>query len=65
MKCYIRKIDEKTKEFKNIYFNKHLFENQNHWTTRDEAKIFPSVLEARKTIKKYKLKNVAVEKIKL
>lgn len=57
MKCLIKSI--KT----GVYFEKHLFNKQNHWLNKIDAKIFDSVKDARETIKKYKLKNVEVEKI--
>ena len=63
MKCYIRRFDKEKNEFRDVYFNKHLFENQNHWVgTKQDAKLFNTVAEARATIKLYKIKNVEVEK---
>ncbi len=62
MKCFIVKKELKMK----MYYSKHLgFEGQqNHWVfDRQEAKLFPSVKEARQEIKINKLKNVEVEKI--
>ena len=49
-----------------MYYSKHLgFEGQqNHWVfDRQEAKLFPSVKEARQEIRINKIKNVEVEKI--
>lgn len=57
MKCII-------KNKSGAYFNNHLFENQNHWVFKNEAKIFNNCLDARQLIKKYKLKNVELEKIR-
>lgn len=62
MKCFIVKKEIKMK----MYYSKHLgFEGmENHWVLdRQEAKLFPTVAEARKEIKINKLKNVEVEKI--
>lgn len=56
MKCFLKRIGNDS------YFNKNLFIGQNHWTPKKEARLFKSVDEARKIIKKYKLKNVEVEK---
>ena len=62
MKCFIVKTALKVK----MYYNKHLgFEGmENHWVLdRQEAKLFPSVKEARQEIRINKIKNVEVEKI--
>ena len=62
MKCFIVKKEIKMK----MYYSKHLgFEGmENHWVLdRQEAKLFPTVAEARKEIRINKLKNVEVEKI--
>ena len=48
----------------NAYFDKHLFGNQNHWVFKNEAKLFDTVFEAKQVIRKYKLKNAEIEKIK-
>ena len=60
MKCRIKRINSDS------YYNKHLGIGicPNHWTYRDEAKIFSSVAEARAIIKVYKLKDVEVEYVK-
>ena len=58
MKCYIKRINN------NSYFSKHLFDGQNHWTPKIEAKLFDTVSEARASIKVYKLKNCEIEKVK-
>ena len=55
MKCVIKYKDNKSYFCKNIGF-------QNHWTPYNEAMIFETVAEARKVIKKCKLKNVEVLK---
>ena len=57
MRCIIKKLNNDS------YFNKNIG-FQNHWTFRDEAKEFESVADARAIIKKYKLKEVEVKKIK-
>ena len=57
MKCRIKRIDNDS------YFNKNIG-FQNHWTYRNEAKVFDNVPEARATIKVYKIKNAEIEKIK-
>lgn len=63
MKCYIRRYDEKEQIWKDSWFNKHLWGEQNHWTIfKSEAKEFESVKEARWFIKMYNLKNCEVEK---
>lgn len=63
MKCCIRRYDEEKEEFKDSYFDKHLWGNQNHWVhLKQDAKVFASVKEARWIIKLYKLKNCKVEK---
>lgn len=62
MKCFIVKNALKVK----MYYSKHLgFEGmENHWVLdRQEAKLFPSVKEARQEIRINKIKNVEVEKI--
>jgi len=60
MKCYIRRF--KDGEFKVGYYKIHIIKNINHWVyTKEEAKLFNSVKEARREIKKYKLKNCEVE----
>ena len=62
MKCFIVKTALKVK----MYYSRHLgFEGmENHWVLdRQEAKLFPSVKEARQEIRINKLKNVEVEKI--
>ena len=65
MKCCIRRYDEEKEEFKDSYFDKRLWGNQNHWVIlRQDAKIFNSVSEANFFIKMYKLKNAKVYKIK-
>jgi len=57
MKCFIKR--------KNAYYKLHIIGNINHWVfTKEEAKLFDSVKEARETIKKYGLKNCGVEKWK-
>lgn len=58
MKCRIKKTNNDS------YFNKHFGINNNHWTYRDESKIFDSIAEARAVIKVYKLKNVEIERVK-
>lgn len=57
MKCRIKRINS------DAYFNKNIG-FQNHWTYRDEAKVFSLVSYARQVIKQYKLKNVEVEYVK-
>ena len=65
MKCCIRRYDEEKEEFKDSYFDKHLWGNQNHWVIlRQDAKIFNSVAEANFFIKMYKLKNVKIFKLR-
>lgn len=62
MKCFIVRKNLNIK----MYYSKHLgFEcQQNHWVwDRQEAKLFPSVKEARQEIRINKIKNVEVEKI--
>lgn len=62
MKCFIVRKELKMK----MYYSKHLGleAQQNHWVfDRQEAKLFPSVKEARQEIRINKLKNVEVEKI--
>lgn len=62
MKCFIVRKNLNIK----IYYSKHLgFEGiENHWVLdRQEAKLFPSVKEARQEIRINKIKNVEVEKI--
>lgn len=62
MKCFIVRNTLKVK----AYYSKHLgFEGmKNHWVLdRQEAKLFPSVKEARQEIRINKIKNVEVEKI--
>lgn len=62
MKCFIVKKELKIK----MYYSKHLGLEcqQNHWVLdRQEAKLFPSVKEARQEIRINKIKNVEVEKI--
>lgn len=62
MKCFIVRKELKMK----MYYSKHLGLDgqQNHWVfDRQEAKLFPSVKEARQEMRINKLKNVEVEKI--
>lgn len=54
MKCVIKKTYG--------YFRRNIDAEQNAWAYKENAKIFKSVAEARKIIKKYKLKNVTIEK---
>lgn len=56
MKCYI-----KSKKY-GVYFNKHIIENMNHWTPKTEARLFKTIKEAKDCIKRYKLKNIEIEK---
>ena len=48
------------------YFNKHLGIGMclNHWTYKEEAKVYTDGRKAQGEIKKYKLKNVEVEYVK-
>ena len=56
MKYYIKRINEG-------YYKLHIIGALNHWVfTKEEAKLFNSVKDARKEIKKYNLKNCEVEK---
>lgn len=55
MKCVLKKKENDSYFCKNIGF-------QNHWTYFNEAKIFETVKEARKIIKKYNISNVEVVK---
>lgn len=65
MECFIRRYDEEKEEFKDSYFNKHLWGIQNHWVNlKQDAKIFGSVKEANFFAKIYNLKNYKIEKIK-
>ena len=57
MKCRIKRIGNDS------YFNKNIG-FQNHWTYREEAKVYNLVSYARQVIKQYKLKNVEVEYVK-
>lgn len=54
MKCRIKRTNSDS------YFNKNIG-FQNHWTYRDESKLFNDGRKARGEIKKYKLKNAEVE----
>ncbi len=56
MKCYI-----KSKKY-NVYFNKHIIWHMNHWTSKTEARLFKTIKEAKDCIKRYKLKNIEIEK---
>ena len=61
MKCYIKTNCMN----KDMYFAKHIGLDicPNHWVlNKDEAKLFDSVEQARKAIKKYNLKRCEVEK---
>ncbi len=57
MKCRIKRKGNDS------YFNKNIG-FQNHWTYKEEAKVFNSVAEGRISLKVYKLKNVEVEYVK-
>lgn len=60
MKCYIRRF--KDGKFGIGYFKLNVCSGFNHWVfTKQEAKLFDTVAKARKTIKKYKIKNCEVE----
>ncbi len=56
MKCRIKKVD------KEVYFNKHLglATCLNHWTYREDAKVYTDGRKAHGEIKRFKLKNVEV-----
>lgn len=56
MKCRIKRTNNDSYFSKNIGF-------QNHWTYKEEAKLFESVAEGRAAIKLYKLKNVEIDKV--
>jgi hypothetical protein len=58
MKCRIKRIGNDS------YFNKNISVGVNHWTYREEAKVYSLVSYARQVIKQYKLKNVEVEYVK-
>ena len=65
MICYIRRYDNEKNEYKDSYFDKHLWGNQNHWVwLRQDAKIFNSVTEANFFIKMNNLKNARVFKLR-
>lgn len=57
MKCRIKRIGNDS------YFNKNIG-FQNHWTYKEESKLYMTVAYARQVIKQYKLKNVEVEYVK-
>jgi len=57
MKFIIKRIKNDT------YFNKHIADNVNHWTYKEEAKIFKTETKANETIKEFNLKNVEIEKV--
>lgn len=56
MKCRIKRINNDSYFDKNLGF-------QNHWTYKEESKLFNSVAEGRAAIKLYKLKNVEIDKV--
>lgn len=58
MNCRIKRVN------KGVYFARNIDKYSNHWVSRGEAKVFQTVFMAKNTIKKYKLKNVEIEKIK-
>ena len=62
MNCYIKRYNQELDKW--AYFNKNISKNQNHWTPKEEAKVFGSVKEARANIITYKLKNCEIEKVK-
>ena len=54
MKCRIKR------KGREVYFNKNISINNNHWTPRRECRVFKDDEQANKIIEKYKLKNVEV-----
>ena len=48
---------------KDVYFARNICKNINHWVCREEAKIYSTVFMAKDDIRKYKLKNIEIEKI--
>lgn len=58
MNCRIKRVGGQ------LYFKNNVDKNINHWVYREEAKVFSTVFMAKDIIKKYKLKNVEIEKIK-
>ncbi|MBQ1551699.1 MAG: hypothetical protein IIZ67_06315 [Bacilli bacterium] len=59
MRCRLKVINKE-----DTYYNSYLGEGLFHWTYKDQARIFETVVEARKIIRKHKLKNVEIEKIR-
>lgn len=57
MKFRIKRIKNDT------YFNKHIANNINHWTYKEEAKMFNNYKQAENTIKKFNIKNVEIEEV--
>ena len=57
MKCRIKRVG------KNTYFERNIDKNFNHWVLLRDAKIFTTVFIAKEMIRKYKLKNVEIEKV--
>lgn len=60
MECLIKR---ESLNFPYLYFRLNIDEQQNAWVYKENARIFKSIPEAKETIKKYKLKNVTIEKI--
>ena len=59
---YIRRYNKETEEWGNTFWANN-YGNENHWVVdRVEAHKFDSVADARKCIKKYKIRNCEVEK---
>lgn len=56
MKCRLKRLKNDT------YFCKHITDNLNHWTCKEESKTFNTVSEARAMIKLFKIKNAKIEK---
>lgn len=57
MKCRIKKVD------RDSYFNKHIGLEMcpNHWTYKENAKVYNDGRKAQGEIKRYKLRDVEVE----
>ena len=57
MNCMIKRVKG------GLYFARNIDKNFNHWTSKNEARVFSAIFIAKDTIKKYNLKNVEIEKI--
>lgn len=63
MKCRLKYKLKENLYYHSLYFHSNIGEARFHFTNKEEARIFNTVKEAHKIIKKYRFKNIEIEKI--